>query len=46
MAVATIIEQLDFELPGNDKPLREWREGRILNYVGRQTGRLEPVFKL
>jgi L-asparaginase II len=46
MAVATIIEQLDFELPGNDKPLREWREGRILNYVCRQTGRLEPVFKL
>jgi L-asparaginase II len=45
-AVAAVIEQLHLHLPGNDKPLREWGEGRILNYAGRQTGRLKPVFEL
>jgi L-asparaginase II len=45
-AVASVIEQLQLQLPGNDRPLHEWREGKILNLAGRQTGRLKPVFEL
>jgi L-asparaginase II len=45
-AVAAVIEQLHLQLPGKDKPLREWGEGSILNVAGRQTGRLKPVFEL
>jgi L-asparaginase II len=45
IALASVIGQLGL-LPAEHPALRRWREGRIRNQAGRQTGRRIPVFEL